>query len=163
MRSSQPRYEQSPRRNVDQGEQSPAIHFHYMKPLIRIIQRLVLSLLTLTSVLTTTLAQEVSIPDTGLNAAIREALQKPAGPLTQQDLLSLTNLDASRRNVRSIDGLEAARNLISLDLQINGLTNSSLPSALTKLMVLDVSANPLTNFSLPNELTNLSSLTIEAA
>jgi len=38
------------------------------------------------------LAQEVTIPDPGLNAAIREALDKPIGPLTEQDLLSLTNL-----------------------------------------------------------------------
>ena len=45
-----------------------------------------------------TLAQEVSIPDPGLNAAIRDALQKPSGPLTQPDLLTLTNLNASSRN-----------------------------------------------------------------
>ncbi len=32
-------------------------------------------------------AQEVSIPDPGLNAAIRAALQKPSGPLSEQDLL----------------------------------------------------------------------------
>ena len=101
----------------------------------------------------------MSIPDPGLNAAIREALQKPTGPLTQQDLLSLTNLNASSRNVRSIDGLEAARNLVSLDLQINHLTNFSLPGALTNLSTLDLSVNPLTNFSLPNGLTNLTSLT----
>src|SRR4026209_725296 len=73
------------------------------------------------------LAQEVSIPDPGLNAAIREALQKPVGPLTGQDLLSLTNLNARDRNVSSITGLEAARNLAVLDLQINRLTNFSLP------------------------------------
>jgi hypothetical protein len=39
-------------------------------------------------------AQEVTVPDPGLNAAIRDALQKPNGPLTEQDLLSLTNLSA---------------------------------------------------------------------
>jgi len=31
-------------------------------------------------------AQEVTIPDPGLNAAIRQALLKPSGPLTEQDL-----------------------------------------------------------------------------
>src|SRR5262245_50631315 len=71
-------------------------------------------------------AQEVLIPDPGLNAAVRAALVKPVGPLTEQDLLTLTNLNASRRNVRSLTGLEGARNLASLDLQIGGLTNSSL-------------------------------------
>ena len=64
------------------------------------------------------LAEEVSIPDPGLNAAIREALQKATGPLMQADLLSLTN-NASQRNISSIVGLEAARNLVSLNLQIN--------------------------------------------
>jgi hypothetical protein len=36
---------------------------------------------------------EVSVPDPALNVAIREALQKPGGPLTEQDLLTLTNLN----------------------------------------------------------------------
>ena len=108
-------------------------------------------------------AQEISVPDAGLNAAIREALQKPNGPLTGQDLLGLTNLDASRRNVSSVAGLEAARNLVSLDLQINRLTNFSLPPELRKLTTLSVSSNPLTNFSLPGGLTNLSVLVLESA
>jgi len=54
-----------------------------------------------------TLAQEVSIPDPGLTAAIRDALNKPSGPLTEQDLLGLTNLDARHRNIGSLQGLEA--------------------------------------------------------
>src|SRR5882672_5671397 len=89
-----------------------------------------ISTLVLTGFMVSAHAQEVSIPDPGLNAAVRAALQKPSGPLTEQDLLTLTNLDASRRNVRSIAGLEAARNLASLNLQINRLTNFSLPSEL---------------------------------
>ncbi|MCI0747380.1 MAG: SUMF1/EgtB/PvdO family nonheme iron enzyme [Verrucomicrobia subdivision 3 bacterium] len=123
----------------------------------------ILAAVILTAFVLPTHAQDVSIPDPGLNAAVREALQKPAGPLTQQDLLSLTNLNARNRNVKSIVGLEAARNLIALDLQINRLTNFSLPAGLTKLMVLDVSVNPLTNFFLPGGLTNLTSLTLESA
>jgi hypothetical protein len=39
-----------------------------------------------------TLAQEVSNSDEERNAVIREALPKPFGPLTEQDLLSLANL-----------------------------------------------------------------------
>src|SRR5215472_10929737 len=108
-------------------------------------------------------AQEVSIPDPGLNAAIREALQKPSGPLTQQDLLSLTNLNARNRNITDVQGLEAARNLVSLELEINHLANFSVPNELTNLMVLDLSANPLTNFFLPSEFTSLTSLSIESA
>ena len=42
--------------------------------------------------------QEVSIPDSGLNAAIRDALQKPSGPLTERDLLSLVVLPCRGAN-----------------------------------------------------------------
>src|SRR4051812_12642573 len=95
-------------------------------------------------------AQEVFIPDPGLNAAIREALGKPGGPLTTADMLSLTTLNARARNVSSIVGLDTAHNLVSLELQFNHLSNVSLLSALTNLGTLDLSGNPLTNFSLPN-------------
>src|SRR6059036_2636498 len=134
-----------------------------MKTIIHVIRLFILTVLVLTSFIVSTRAQEASIPDPGLNAAIRAALRKPFGPLTEQDMLSLTNLNASRATVRSIVGLEAARNLVSLDLQINRLTNFSLPSELTKLSTLDVSVNPLSSFFLPSGLTNLTSLTIESA
>lgn len=107
-------------------------------------------------------ALDVSILDTGLNAAVFAALHKSAGPITQQDMLSLTNLDASRRAVRRIDGLETALNLVSLNLQINVLTNVAIPGALTKLANLNLSANSLTNCIIPNGLTNLGSLVLEA-
>ncbi len=130
---------------------------------LRIVFRIFIQVLFLTSFTFLAWAQEVSIPDPGLNAAIREVLQKPTGPLTGQDLLSLTNLNARDRNVRSIDGLDAARNLVSLDLQINRLSNLSFPGGLTKLERLDLSVNPLTNCFFPSGLTNLTSLILESA
>jgi hypothetical protein len=44
-----------------------------MKTIIPLIRPLVLSLLVVTGFVATTLAQEVQIPDPGLNAAIRRA------------------------------------------------------------------------------------------
>jgi formylglycine-generating enzyme required for sulfatase activity len=123
----------------------------------------ILATMILAGFMVSTCGQEVSIPDPGLNAAIREALQKPAEPLTELDMLSLTNLNARNRNVSSIAGLEAARNLVSLNLQINRLTNFSLPSQLTDLTALDVSVNPIINLFLPSGLSNLTSLTLESA
>src|ERR1044071_7422375 len=123
-----------------------------MNACIKTIFRIAAALILITFTVST-FAQEVSIPDPGLNAAIRAALQKPFGPLTEQDLLTLTSLDASRRNVKTIVGLEAARNLVSLDLQINRLTNFGFPSELMKLTTLDLSVNPLTNFAIPSALT----------
>ncbi|HEV8542287.1 MAG TPA: hypothetical protein VGR78_07845, partial [Verrucomicrobiae bacterium] len=78
-------------------------------------------------------AQEVSIPDPGLNAAIREALAKPAQPLTREDMLNLLALDASSRDIRSLAGLDAAENLALLSLRSNRLANLTLPSELTSL------------------------------
>jgi internalin A len=116
-----------------------------MKTVVHLIRPLVLALVALASFRTSALARTVSIPDPGLNAAIRSALHIPTAPLTAQDLLTLTNLDASRRMVKSTAGLEAARNLVSLNLFINQLTNFSIPTTLANLSVLDLSANPLTN------------------
>src|SRR5262245_27492961 len=100
-------------------------------------------------------AQQVSIPDPGLNAAIREALQKPAGPLTENDLLGLTSLNAAQRNISGVEGLEAARNLVSLDLQSNRLAQLSVPVSLTNLTTVDLSSNPLRSCSFPDGLTHL--------
>src|SRR5436190_10887221 len=132
-----------------------------MKAIINLIRRLVLTLLALTSFAASTLAQEVFIPDPDLNDAIRAALQKPTGPLTEEDLLSLTNLNACCGNVSNREGLEAARNLIRLSLDRNQLTNFFLPGTFTNLSALDLSFNSLTNVSLPSGLTNLTTLLIQ--
>ena len=112
--------------------------------------RRIVSTLTLTSFLVSAHAQEVSIPDPGLNAAIRQTLQKPSAPLTESDLLSLTNLLAGHRNISSVEGLEAARNLRILDLDGNSLTNFPIADALTNLTILDLFGNHLVSFVLSN-------------
>ena len=105
-------------------------------------------------------AQEVSIPDPGLNVAIRQALQKPSGPLTESDLLSLTNLSAGGFNIENVEGLQAARNLRILDLVSNSLTNFPIADALTNLTILDLSRNRLHGFAPSNSLPHLKILDI---
>jgi hypothetical protein len=73
--------------------------FTFMKNIFRIVRPLALNVLMLGSFAISALAQEVSIPDTNLNAVIRQALQKPVGPITQQDMLGLTNVSAIFRNI----------------------------------------------------------------
>jgi len=125
---------------------------------MKIVLRVFL-MLAMASIISASQAQEVAIPDPGLNAAIRAALGKPAGPLTQQDLLSLTVLNAHDRNIYSLEGLEAARNLNTLLLYSNHLTNFFLPT-LTNLVSLTLSGNALTNVTLPRGLKTLFSLLI---
>jgi len=133
-----------------------------LKPKLHTNSKQVLAMLSLAGLLVSTLAQEVSIPDPGLNAAIREALQKPIGALTEQDMLTLTNLDACCRNVTNVTGVEAARNLTSLNLQNNQLTSFNYPTNLTSLQFLNLTANPFTNVFFPDGLTNLTSLAIQS-
>jgi internalin A len=119
----------------------------------------ILRLLVLTSLMARAQAQVVSIPDSGLNAAILAALGKTAGPLTAQDMLSLTNLGANSRGVRSLEGLGEAHNLATLSLEGNQLTSLALPAGLTNLTGLDLGSNPqLTNFSFLTGLPNLNYL-----
>ncbi len=133
-----------------------------MKTISHSTQRLLLTLVVLSSVPASALAQTVSVPDPELNAAIRQTLQKPNGPLTQQDLLSLTNLNACCRNISSVEGLEAAQNLATLFLDKNQLTNFSLASPLTNLTYLDLSVNSLANVAIPSGLTKLNTLILQA-
>jgi len=114
---------------------------------LRSILFVILSL-SLTSLATSASAQTVSIPDPGLEAALRAALQKPAGPLTEQDLLSLTNLNAGSRNITNVAGLENARNLVQLDLRTNHLASLTLQPDMTNLTTLLLDGNPLTQLVL---------------
>ena len=100
----------------------------------------------------------MTIPDPGLNAVLREALQKPEGPLTEQDLLSLTNLNADGRGITGVEGLESDPNLVALRLDSNFLTDFPLAGALTNLTKLNLFNNHLTNFVVPSGLPNLSLL-----
>jgi formylglycine-generating enzyme required for sulfatase activity len=120
----------------------------------------VIEVLALTSFLTAATAQEVIIPDPGLNTAIRAALQKPSGPLTEQDLLSLTFLSAGGRSITNAAGLEAARNLGILDLNNNSITNFQITDALTNLSILDLFQNHLASFVLSNAIPKLNILDV---
>jgi hypothetical protein len=131
-----------------------------METIFSVVRPLALTLLILANVATSTRAQEVSIPDPGLNAAIHEALQIPDGPLTEPDLLSLVVLHARSGNISNLQGLEVAQDLALLDLQSNQLSSTSLPAGLTRLGFLDVSANQLTSLTVPTDMTNLNFLFI---
>ncbi len=69
---------------------------------------------------TTLMAEEVvTFADANLEAAIREAINKPEGDIYVSDLEGLTSLDASERNISDITGLEYCINLTTLRLDVN--------------------------------------------
>jgi len=106
-------------------------------------------------------AQEVFIPDPAMKAAIRESLQKPAGPLTEQDLLTLIRLNACCRGITNVDGIQFARNLVDLDLGENQLASFTLPPGMTSLISVDLDANQMTSVTLPPDATNLTSIFVD--
>src|SRR6266540_2673006 len=132
--------------------------FFSMKNINHFTRCSLLFILALAGFVLSAFAQEVSIPDAGLNAAIRQTLQKPVGPLTEQDLLSLSSLSAGGRSISNVAGLEFARNLSLLDFDNNSITNFTIASALTNLTILDLFNNHLPSFVLSNALPKLNIL-----
>src|SRR5690349_16463086 len=132
-----------------------------MNTIVSISRPFVLILLFLISITSWSWAQEVSIPDPKLNAAVRQVLGKPAGPVTQQDMLGLTNFGAVFQGITNVQGLETAVNLVSLDLQDNQITNAIILTNLTRLVSLDLGENRFSEFVVPPGMTNLVKLRFE--
>jgi len=61
----------------------------------------------------------VFFPDQALESAVRSAIGKPFGCITEGDLLQLTELRAPALNIRDLRGLEKCPNLETLDLRSN--------------------------------------------
>jgi Leucine-rich repeat (LRR) protein len=107
-------------------------------------------------------APSVSFPDPELEHAIRVALNKPTGPLTIDDLESLTALYAEDNHITDLTGLELCANLRVLDLGKLGTSNEisdlSPLSGLNNLLWLYLDGNEITDLSPLQYLTNLVAL-----
>jgi len=73
---------------------------------------------------TTPPAQDgISIPDAGLEAVIRAAIGKPTGGILESDLKGITSLDASRKGIRNLSGLQYCTGLTQLNLAYNQIAD----------------------------------------
>ena len=82
-------------------------------------------------------AQETWMPDPGLRGAVREALRLEAHePFTRTDLLQLHRLDPYKMGVRSLKGLEHAKNLTWFSFAENDVTDLSPLAGLIHLETL---------------------------
>ena len=113
-------------------------------------------------------AQPISIADSHLRAAIEMALGKaPGETITMTEMASLTELHAPNANITDLTGLEAATNLIRLDLgagyvaaegrliNSNSISDLSPLSGLTALTRLHLDGNNIMDISALSGLTNL--------
>ena len=108
-----------------------------------------------------TSAQTVNIPDTNLRAAIAEALGKaPNARITKDEMATLTHLNANRREIRNLTGIEEATNLVVVELNHNLISDLSLLTGLIKLRRIGVRDNKISDVSPVAGLVNLRSLNI---
>ena len=101
----------------------------------------------------------VVFPDPNLEAAVRDALNKPSGDVTCADMQSLTELNARNRSIEDLEGLQNAVNLTSLNLAVNNISDLTPLEGLTSLTFLNLFSNDNVNDLTPlRRLTNLTTL-----
>lgn len=95
---------------------------------MKIIGKVLILLIVLVSVVAplTACQQEVTFPDKNLEAAIRDALDKPAGePITKAELAGLTSILTGVDDITDLSGLEYCTNLQYLSLDENQISDIS--------------------------------------
>ena len=121
----------------------------------------VCSFIILTYWCSTAPAQVVEIPDPNLESAIREELNLPDEiPLTQQEMLKLTKLEANQREIERLGSLEYAINLELLSLWGNRISDVSPLANLIGLTYLDLAGNDVSDVSPLAGLTALTRLNV---
>ncbi|RKU22834.1 hypothetical protein C6503_03465 [Candidatus Poribacteria bacterium] len=96
----------------------------------------------------TTPAQTVNIDDPNLRKAINEALGKAANArMTADEMATLTHLEANNRDIQSLKGLQAAKNLKELQLRHNGISDLSPLAGLITLQEINFEDNNISDLS----------------
>lgn len=102
----------------------------------------------------------VLFQDPNLEAAVRGALGRPFGLLTQEDVLELRILDARSLTIQSLSGLEFATNLTWLNLSLNYIAEISPLAGLVNLETLNLDCNEIFEVSALQGLLNLQWLSL---
>jgi hypothetical protein len=103
----------------------------------------------------------VKFPDPGLQAAVRQAINKPAGNIYQSDFQHVYDLDASSRNISNLTGLEYFTDLVALNLSGNQITDVTPLASLTKLPYLYLENNRISDISPLASMTGLTTIYLE--
>ncbi|MBB6446754.1 leucine-rich repeat domain-containing protein [Bacillus benzoevorans] len=89
----------------------------------------------------------VYFSDKNFEKVIRETLNKPAGNITAADMSSINKIEAKGYAIKSVSGIEHAKNLTYLDLRENEISDISRLTELTKLRVLHLPFNQISDIS----------------
>ncbi|OAA83201.1 cell wall-binding repeat-containing protein [Clostridium ljungdahlii] len=98
--------------------------------------------------------------DSKLEKLIREKIGMPTGTLNYSDLKNITSLDLSNQGITDISGLENCTGLQSLDLSYNQIKDITPLLKLYDLKDLNLSHNEISDVSYLSNLTNLGELNL---
>ena len=96
--------------------------------------------------------------DPNLEAAVRQALDRPQGHLTLEDVASLIEFSAKAKGIRSLGGIEYFTALRGLHLDSNAIVDVTPLAPLTSLDSLSMNSNQIADLTPLTSLTNLTSL-----
>ena len=104
-------------------------------------------------------SSEIEIPDPNLRQALREALTLPDEvPITQLDMLQLTDFVAEDAGIENITGLEYAHNLRGLFIPSNPIEDLTPLANLTQLRFLHLIGVPMEDLTFLKNLTEIREL-----
>ncbi|MDD5312697.1 MAG: putative Ig domain-containing protein [Dehalococcoidia bacterium] len=89
----------------------------------------------------------VTFPDPNLEAAIRQAINKPAGDIHTSELTALKTLMADYKGISNLSGLEYCQNVSYLRLTGNNVSDMVPLKSLTNLTHLFLSNNQISNLT----------------
>lgn len=104
---------------------------------------------------------KVIFPDENLEEAIRDAIDKPDGDIFASDLSDLADLSAGGRNITSLEGLQYCRNLATLWLHNNQISDIAPLASMINLTELLLGWNQISDISTLAGLTNLATLSLD--
>ncbi len=109
-----------------------------------------------------TSAQVVNIPDLNLRAALAEHLGKEEGAqITRAEMATLTEFRADGREIRLLTGLEAAVNLVRIELRHNAISSLAPMANLVALDNIKLRGNQISDITPLAQLVNVAWLGLE--
>ncbi len=103
----------------------------------------------------------LTFKDPALEAAVREALGKPAGEILASEAAGIQELDLYDCGVTDLSGIEALTGLVWLEISNNSITDLSPLASLIGLEMLYADSNQISDISPLKNLTNLTWLTLQ--
>jgi len=104
---------------------------------------------------------EVQFACKNLEQVVRAKINKLSGTLYQSDVINIFELDAEKKEIFSLVGIEHLKNLRELDLDDNKISDLSPLAGLIKLKELDLENNNISDLSPLANLINLEELGFE--